>query len=75
MRTRDLQLRYVTSTSTAVLSISMGADMLFKIRKHRNAHALAPYTARDCRANFGLADETNWMRLRTAAVLLALLLL
>ena len=37
--------------------------------------ALAPYTARDYRAIFGLADETSWMRLKTAAVLLALLLL
>jgi dimethylaniline monooxygenase (N-oxide forming) len=36
---------------------------------------LSPYTARDYRPIFGLADETNWMRLKTAAVLLALLLL
>jgi len=35
---------------------------------------LAPYTARDYRPIFGLADHTNWMRLKTAAVLLALLL-
>merc|ERR1719231_248604 len=37
--------------------------------------ALVPYTARDYRPIFGLADTTNWMRLKTAAVLLALLLL
>merc|ERR1719269_37158 len=35
--------------------------------------ALSPYTARDYRPIFGLADDTNYRRLKTAAVLLALL--
>merc|ERR1712146_817867 len=36
--------------------------------------ALLPYNARDYRPIFGLPDRTNWMRLKTAAVLVALLL-
>merc|ERR1719271_382413 len=36
---------------------------------------LSPYNARDYRSLFGLPDRTAWMRLKTAAVLLALLLL
>lgn len=36
--------------------------------------ALVPYRARDYRALFGLPDRTAWMRLKTAIVLVALLL-
>merc|ERR1719230_2130553 len=36
--------------------------------------ALVPYHARDYRALFGLPDRTAWMRLKTAIVLVALLL-
>merc|ERR1711988_423183 len=35
---------------------------------------LVPYNARDYRALFGLPDRTAWMRLKTAIVLIALLL-
>ena len=46
--------------------------------KHRKSNplfeALSPYNARDYRPIFGLPDRTNWMRLKTALVLVALLL-
>merc|ERR1719269_147727 len=58
-----------TSARAAIQQLHMPKyhDKLFEV--------LAPYTARDYRPIFGLADHTNWMRLKTAAVLLALLLL
>jgi len=53
------------------------ADMGYGVCRKSNPlfEVLSPYTARDYRAVFGLADDTNWRRLKTAAVLLALLLL
>jgi len=51
-------------------------DMGFAACRKSNPlfEAMLPYNARDYRALFGLPDRTLWMRLKTAAVLLALLL-
>merc|ERR1719355_256780 len=52
------------------------ADMGEAACRKSNAlfEVLVPYNARDYRALFGLPDRTAWMRLKTAIVLVALLL-